>query len=52
MCGRRRAGPSEVGEPAARSIAMATTWPPRTVIRKSSGLRTLESALYRSGLGR
>jgi ribonuclease HII len=27
------------------------TWPPRTVIRKSSGLRTLESALYRSGLG-
>lgn len=30
---------------------MATVWPPRTVIRKSSGLRTLESALYRSGLG-
>jgi ribonuclease HII len=30
---------------------MVTTWPPRTVIRKSSGLRTLESALYRSGLG-
>lgn len=33
---------------------MATTWPPRTVIRKSGGLRgmrTLESALYRSGLG-
>src|SRR5258707_14433328 len=30
---------------------MATTWPPWTVIRKSSGLRTLESALYRSGLG-
>ena len=27
------------------------TWPPRTVIRKSSGLRTLESALYRGGLG-
>ena len=27
------------------------TWPPRTVIRRSSGLRTLESALYRSGLG-
>jgi ribonuclease HII len=26
-------------------------WPPRTVIRKSSGLRTLESALYRGGLG-
>ncbi len=30
---------------------MNTTWPPRTVIRKSSGLRTLESALHRSGLG-
>ena len=29
----------------------AMTWPPRAVIRKSSGLRTLESALYRSGLG-
>jgi ribonuclease HII len=27
------------------------SWPPRTVIRKSSGLRTLESALYNSGLG-
>lgn len=26
-------------------------WPPRTVIRRSSGLRTLESALYRNGLG-
>lgn len=30
---------------------MPATWPPRTVIRKSSGLRTLESALYRNGLG-
>lgn len=30
---------------------MATTWPPRPVIRRSSGLRTLESALYRGGLG-
>ncbi|WP_197380905.1 ribonuclease HII [Mycolicibacterium mengxianglii] len=30
---------------------MPAAWPPRTVIRKSSGLRTLESALYRSGLG-
>lgn len=30
---------------------MVATWPPRTVIRKSSGLRTLESALYRGGLG-
>jgi len=26
-------------------------WPPRTVIRRSSGMRTLESALYRNGLG-
>lgn len=30
---------------------MPSSWPPRTVIRKSSGLRTLESALYRNGLG-
>ncbi len=29
---------------------MPASWPPRTVIRRS-GLRTLESALYRSGLG-
>lgn len=27
------------------------SWPPRIVIRRSSGLRTLESALIRSGLG-
>lgn len=26
-------------------------WPPRRIIRPSSGLRTLESALYRDGLG-
>jgi ribonuclease HII len=26
-------------------------WPPRAVIRKSTGLRTLESALHNSGLG-
>lgn len=26
-------------------------WPPRIVIRRSTGLRTLESALYRCGLG-
>ena len=39
------------GESAAESLGMATTWPPRAVIRKASGLRTLESALYRSGLG-
>src|SRR3984885_831485 len=44
-------GGCEFGESAAESLAMDTTWPPRTVIRKSSGLRTLESALYRSGLG-
>lgn len=30
---------------------MPAPWPPRTVIRKSAGLRTIESALYRSGLG-
>lgn len=30
---------------------MAPGWPPRTVIRRSPGLRTLESALYRNGLG-
>lgn len=29
----------------------AAAWPPRTVIRRSPGLRTLESALYRNGLG-
>ncbi|WP_072687552.1 ribonuclease HII [Rhodococcus marinonascens] len=28
-----------------------TSWPPRIVIRRSSGLRTMESALIRSGLG-
>ena len=32
-------------------MAAAAAWPPRTVIRRSPGLRTLESALYRSGLG-
>src|ERR1700755_1741048 len=41
----------EFGESAAESLAMAPPCPPRTVIRKSSGLRTLESALHRSGLG-
>ena len=30
---------------------MPAAWPPRTVIRKSSGMRTLESALYRGGMG-
>ncbi|MFD4182871.1 ribonuclease HII [Rhodococcus sp. NPDC058514] len=28
-----------------------STWPPRTVIRRAAGLRTMESALIRSGLG-
>jgi len=31
--------------------AVSAPWPPRTVIRRSSGLRTLESALHRGGLG-
>lgn len=30
---------------------MPATWPPRAVIRKSAGLRTIEAALYRGGLG-
>ncbi len=30
---------------------MGRTWPPRAVIRKSSGLRTLEATLHNSGLG-
>ncbi len=30
---------------------MPASWPPRAVIRKSAGLRTIESALYRGGLG-
>ncbi|WP_305094658.1 ribonuclease HII [Prescottella sp. R16] len=28
-----------------------STWPPRTIIRRASGLRTMESALLRCGLG-
>ncbi|MGW6693241.1 ribonuclease HII [Rhodococcus sp. NPDC054953] len=28
-----------------------TSWPPRTIIRRASGLRTMESALIRTGLG-
>jgi ribonuclease HII len=32
-------------------MVMAAAWPPRAVIRRSPGLRTLESALYRGGLG-
>lgn len=39
------------GGSSAESVTVAATWPPRTVIRKTTGLRTLESALYRSGLG-
>jgi ribonuclease HII len=41
-------------EPLARraeGLSLPATWPPRAVIRKSGGLRTLESALYRGGLG-
>ena len=30
---------------------MPASWPPRAVIRRSAGLRTIESALYRGGLG-
>lgn len=30
---------------------MPAGWPPRTVIRRSGGLRTMETALQRSGLG-
>ncbi len=30
---------------------MPATWPPRAMIRKSAGLRTIEAALYRGGLG-
>lgn len=30
---------------------MPPAWPPRPIIRQSPGLRTLESALYRSGMG-
>ncbi len=44
-------GRGAFGEPPNGPVTVATTWPPRTVIRKSSGLRTLESALQRSGLG-
>jgi ribonuclease HII len=32
-------------------VPIQRSWPPRAVIRKSSGLRTLESALHNSGLG-
>ncbi|MDJ0112363.1 ribonuclease HII, partial [Rhodococcus erythropolis] len=28
-----------------------SSWPPRVVIRRSAGLRTMESALARTGLG-
>jgi ribonuclease HII len=45
-------GRSEQRKPADPiGVQLPATWPPRTVIRKSSGLRTLESALYRGGLG-
>lgn len=32
-------------------MSRSDPWPPRAVVRQSSGLRTLESALYRVGLG-
>ena len=32
-------------------MKMVASWPPRAVIRKSAGLRTLESALHQRGLG-
>jgi len=35
----------------ARSGQRAVDWPPRVVMRKAGGLRTLEAALIRSGLG-
>src|SRR5689334_13093072 len=28
-----------------------TNWPPRTIVRRSSGLRTIEATLHRGGLG-
>ncbi|NLG54247.1 MAG: ribonuclease HII [Rhodococcus sp.] len=34
-----------------RAVNRGIAWPPRTVIRRSTGLRTMESALVRSGLG-
>lgn len=34
-----------------RHTGAARTWPPRVVMRRASGLRTLEAALIRSGLG-
>jgi len=40
--------PARKTSPSKTAVA---AWPPRTVIRRSSGLRTLESALYRNGLG-
>ena len=47
-------GFGEFAEPTAGPVAMATTWPPRAVVRRSGGsrgMRTLESALHRGGLG-
>ncbi|WP_081706139.1 ribonuclease HII [Nocardia sp. CNY236] len=32
-------------------VSTATGWPPRVVMRRAAGLRTLEAALTRSGLG-
>ncbi|TSD46701.1 ribonuclease HII [Rhodococcus sp. KBS0724] len=32
-------------------MSSSSSWPPRVVIRRSTGLRTMESALYRTGMG-
>lgn len=34
-----------------RATLTRSSWPPRTIIRRASGLRTMESALERGGLG-
>jgi ribonuclease HII len=48
---RRAEGSDEPLARRAEGLSLPATWPPRAVIRKSGGLRTLESALYRGGLG-
>lgn len=37
--------------PRARATLTRSSWPPRPIIRRAAGLRTMESALERSGLG-
>lgn len=39
------------GEKKIRPVIRSADWPPRVVMRKAAGLRTLEAALIRSGLG-